>query len=1137
MLAGSLWAAGSLTAQADENTAIAGAVTHERTGERVADAVVLLQCACLPSTRETRTNGEGLYAFRNLPAGVYTIQVLTGQAEVTKIVDLPRGTSYRAGFVVDPNDSFRRRIVVEERAIRADTTTSTTLDVSRMKDIPTGGTGRDFTDVVDVAPTAGRDAAGIRLAGTAGDESKYEVDGANVTSPTFGTVGATIVQEFISTVEVKEAGYDAEYGGASGGIVAARRVSGSNKLRGQVVMRYTPRLAAPRRISRTDSAVRSTVVNNHRADAVVVVTGPIIKDRLFFSFGVSPGGDVNQLLQGFYHRVDKDGSGGFAGCAYDPGANDCVDDETYIQTERFAEQQFRTGSFRVSYSGRLDWVVNPKHQLSLSGGGGPRFDRTNYRQASGSTPSTFGANPATLLGGATGVSSGIVNDHFGTTFSNSTQVGVNYLGRVARDSLEIDAGLSFFQARFQQAWRLDNPALRDQTLTQESDAQGRNLYEFLDRDGAIRLVPGVGEACNRADLGGLVCPTRSWLSGGIGQYNHERSRRYEGRVSLTHFFNIARTNHQLKYGTSVEHIARDLISAYSGANRADFYENCDGIGGGEYCYDPETDTYTINPQTRVNNNRLIRVDSDNPDVRTTIGYGRTREEQHDLRALATPVGGGVRVPSYSAVLGTQNYAVFLQDRMQLLSNFYLSGGVRWEIQDMRDLNGERAVFIWDNVAPRFGLTYDWTGEGKSRLFASYGWFYRPLPLTLNSRVFGGLVNVFRTYRAQDCRGTVTIDGQDQAKSVLGQPTEYCTDYNVSTTGLTNGTVVPRLRGQFNRQFQAGYDQEIVEDLLVGVTWLHNSLGRAVEDVSTNGGNNFIIANPGHDVAPDDIAIQQAQCDDLQTQLDALDPDDESRTQLSREFSRCQFLVDAFTRVGRMFDRPIRNYDAWTFRVQKRLAKNWILLASYTYSRLIGNYDGSVDRNSGSINLGASSQYDLPELVRNSFGPLFNDLPHQIKFDGYYQFDLREAGRLTLGSSIRFQSGVPVSLLGNHSMYGASIYLLPRGAGGRTPPVYNVNLSLGYAYPLPRELELEVSGRLVNLTNAKAILRVSETYTSSNTRAVAGGDFKDLLHVRIQDPGQPTSFYQRTLVPKHGNFGVETSFQQPISAQFEVRLRF
>jgi hypothetical protein len=351
-------------------------------------------------------------------------------------------------------------------------------------------------------------------------------------------------------------------------------------------------------------------------------------------------------------------------------------------------------------------------------------------------------------------------------------------------------------------------------------------------------------------------------------------------------------------------------------------------------------------------------------------------------------------------------------------------------------------------------------------------------------------------------------------------------------------VVPRLKGQYNQQFQMGYEQEVIEDLTLGVRWLHTNLGRAVEDVSTNGGLNFIIANPGVAVAQEDIQRQTAQCTELDTQLQSLEMDDPTRNQTARELQRCNFLADAFGRVNALFDRPTRNFDAFTFEVKKRFARNWTLLGSYTFSRLRGNYDGFVDPITGFINLGASSQYDIPELVRNSFGPLAADTPHRVKLDGFYSFDLREAGRLTLGTSFRFQSGYPISLKAGHNIYGTgSVYVVPRGGGGRVEPNYFWNLSVSYAYPLPGDLEIEAAARLINITNSKAVIRVDEIYSFNNTRPVAGGDLDDLKHTKIQNAGNPTEFFQRAVLAPQGNFGVESSFQTPLAASFELQLRF
>jgi hypothetical protein len=351
--------------------------------------------------------------------------------------------------------------------------------------------------------------------------------------------------------------------------------------------------------------------------------------------------------------------------------------------------------------------------------------------------------------------------------------------------------------------------------------------------------------------------------------------------------------------------------------------------------------------------------------------------------------------------------------------------------------------------------------------------------------------------------------------------------------------VPRLKGQYNQQFQMGYEQEVIEDLTLGVRWLHTDLGRAVEDVSTNGGLNFIIANPGVDVSDEDIRRQSNRCVELQDSLDKTMMDDPSRSQIARELTRCQFLDDAFRKVGSLFTKPRRNFDAFTFELKKRFAKNWLLLASYTYSRLVGNYDGFVDPITGSINLGASTQYDIPELVRNSFGPLSFNTPHRVKLDGFYSFDLQEAGRLTLGTSLRYNSGYPISLRAGNNRYPGlfPVYVIPRGAGGRVEANYTWNLSLSYAYPLPGDLEIEVAVRWFNVTNAKAALRVDEVYSTDNTRPVAGGDLSDVKHTKIQNSGNPTEFFQRVVLSPQGNYGVEARFQSPTFAQFELQLRF
>jgi hypothetical protein len=87
--------------------AIQGPVHDVNTGVRVAGALVILQCACLPGHRETETDARGIYSFVDLPPGKYTVQVLFGRADVSKSLQLAPGKHFIARFAIDPTSRIR----------------------------------------------------------------------------------------------------------------------------------------------------------------------------------------------------------------------------------------------------------------------------------------------------------------------------------------------------------------------------------------------------------------------------------------------------------------------------------------------------------------------------------------------------------------------------------------------------------------------------------------------------------------------------------------------------------------------------------------------------------------------------------------------------------------------------------------------------------------------------------------------------------------------------------------------------------------------------------------------------------------------------------------------------------------------
>lgn len=85
---------------------VSGIVRNSESGAPLDAALVVLSSSALQGQRETQTNASGLYAFRDLPPGTYTVQVLSGVADVSKVTTLPKGAKFRANFSLNPDDDW-----------------------------------------------------------------------------------------------------------------------------------------------------------------------------------------------------------------------------------------------------------------------------------------------------------------------------------------------------------------------------------------------------------------------------------------------------------------------------------------------------------------------------------------------------------------------------------------------------------------------------------------------------------------------------------------------------------------------------------------------------------------------------------------------------------------------------------------------------------------------------------------------------------------------------------------------------------------------------------------------------------------------------------------------------------------------
>jgi hypothetical protein len=167
----------------------------------------------------------------------------------------------------------------------------------------------------------------------------------------------------------------------------------------------------------------------------------------------------------------------------------------------------------------------------------------------------------------------------------------------------------------------------------------------------------------------------------------------------------------------------------------------------------------------------------------------------------------------------------------------------------------------------------------------------------------------------------------------------------------------------------------------------------------------------------------------------------------------------------------------------------MLLASYTYSRSKGNYPGLFSTETGQLDPNLTSMYDLPELMSNRYGAMGLDRPHNLKVDGFYQFDLKKAGIVTLGASLRGHLGYPAQRPGaSHRLYGVDeSYLLPRGSVGRAPFTTTADIKATYGRKINATSRSRSSPTSSTCSTRRMQTDTDERYTQDISDPIVGGD--------------------------------------------------
>jgi hypothetical protein len=955
------------------------------------------------------TDGEGRWVAPFLTPGTYSVRVeLQGfkaaerqNVEVTLAQRREVNLKLEAGGLTETVQVTGAAPVIDTRS----TTVGGVLDSEQLARLPVG---RSLSDVLYVVPgvteSAGINSVGANanpsISGSSGLENNYIIDGVNITDVGFGgfgaynslygSLGAGVTSDFIKQTEVKTAGFEAEYGATTGGVVNVITKSGTNAFSGSVFAYTRPSALEGdwRQLTSPNGTVNTAAADNH--DAGFSVGGPIARDRLWFFGTYNPQWQQRTFVapEGFPYAS----LGG-------------IDRKRTIQ----------------AYAGKLSTQVNASHRLDLSVFGDPSKGDSGLQRVSILRRISYPGAP-----GITDITGGFSELDYGS--HNQT---VRYDGVFGSRWL-LEANIAHSTQKFFETPTVDEWRYRD-----------------------IRQAP-FGE------------------SGGLGDFERNSGRNIQYGLKSTHILNGAGT-HEIRYGLQVENI--------------DFTRDFDYSGPSVTLADGQVTTTGV----------LL-------DVRQSGGATYFRATRGKLQ---------------DAFPTLQDYtSVFMQDTWQM-ARLTVRPGLRYERQylegvdpaegpqlcfegDQRPGEGSgignpmACHFTWNNWAPRIGVTYDLTGDGRAKAFASWGRFYAKIPNDLAARAMSSDAGITRA---------------EFLDPGLTQPIPNGVSLFGTTTHMIQSSpaaaiIDPDSGSTYKTEVLAGVEFDLFGGANLGVRYIHRTMPRILEDIGQLPVAGYFSEESGDTVV-----------DYFITNVNANTP----------TVTCCGLPLATF-------EDPQHTYNALEVTFNKRFSGNWSAITSYRYSRLRGNFEGFFRSDNGQSDPAISSVFDFPtndpSYVETAdlhgglgdirylgcslgCGILPNERPHQLKVYGNYVWRA-----VNVGVGMNAGSGRSLTALAANPVYtnAGEIPMTIRGAGFETVD--------GFRKRTPAEFTLDLHADYGVNAGPRRLLLIADVFNVFNRRVALDYD----------------NWYERTLgainpnfgYPINGGAGSTPSFQAPLSVRLGAR---
>ena len=1082
------------------------------------------------------TNSGGQFFFPLLTPGFYGIKIEKSSFKTAAVTGIEVVTGKTSNLRVSMvAGQISETVDVSVNAITVDTTSTAVaanLTDTFYQSVPVGrGVTGLFYASPGVASGGGSGTANPSISGGTGLENLYVADGVNITDGGFGGIGVYsrnygslstgINLSFVKEVQVKTGGFEAQYGKSTGGIVQIVTKSGGSAYHGSIGGYFAPTTFEGDRLQTDDFQQGSTGErfnlqgkilhqSNYDVDAEIGGYVPHFKNKIFFfgSFNPQWNADQDQFAQ--FRNPSDLGIAGLSGPTQTFLGNVTVPVRVY------------------SYAAKLTLKLSDKHQFESSVFGDPTYgdNRPNFTLDTAS-PTTF-------------------------------------------DKLQY--GTRNFVVRY-------NGSLTPSWLVNGSFSWGHNnLSDTPSAPGVYQVVDFTqrtpcGSPFLNTDCTATTNPLRgSFTRQGLGYFENTQGDNYGVNLDTSKSFRFL-GDHNVSVGYSFAHSTYDGTKARTGANIAIDPATAATVTNG----DP-----TLTSELLANGtNADFQLRSDPTQCIENAAPGKGSEIFVPGLANCTDGGEGVFLRQTRGEFGDLNFktksdyhTLYAQDAWSINKYVTINAGLRWEQQHIA--GGTAAFTFTDNWSPRVGISIDPWGNRKTKIFANFGRYSEAVPLDIAIRSLSQELDFADTnwrpptdgagHVVENPDGTLNLSGLNSATDIL-------LPFNSGASLQTGEAFAPGTRSEYLDEYVVGLEHEFGNSgVIFTARYTDRRIKRIVEDFAALSpeaaqlglSQQFVIGNP---TKTTDVFVNPAQIDFTAAPGDFNgqgvyvgptvagcpapnaagfpygQPTDSNGNVTSNATGNAICITNPATAgniggdgIADGFVNPVRIYKSMEFEVNKSFSKNWQLRANYRIAKLFGNYEGSFRNDNAQNDPNISSLFDFTQgdfnLLGQQFTPgvLNTDVRHLVNGFVSYTFGNRYMKGLTMGTSVHFQTGIPINNLFAHPVY-ANAGEIPfcadnttncasaRGSLGRTQNYGGVDFHADYPIRITENAKLRLAADLFNITDQRTQLNVDQD--AQRTIGIPNADFQKPTGIGPSAvTGNTNPAYQR---PFYARFGIKFEF--------------